>query len=103
MRKTMQTLFLTAAFAACTLAGVTVQAEGNYTSAMIPLLSGSECRGIASGDKSWCSTNLCRAIASGDKSWCDDNECRGIASGDKSWCNTAQCRAIASHDKSWCP
>ena len=65
-------------------------------------LSASDCRGIASGDKSWCQSSTCRAIASRDKSWCDDSECRGVASGDKSWCESGNCRAVASRDKSWC-
>lgn len=88
------------------IAALAIAAHGyagqSWDEGFIRQIKGNDCRGIASGDKSWCSSNFCRGIASHDKSWCDDSECRGIASGEKSWCSGSLCRAWASHDKSWC-
>src|SRR5688500_1214505 len=65
-------------------------------------MSGSDCKGIASGDKSYCNGNFCKGIASGDKSYCDDNDCKGVASKDKSYCDSNTCKAWATGDKSYC-
>ncbi|HNO26416.1 MAG TPA: hypothetical protein PKK94_25775, partial [Leptospiraceae bacterium] len=40
-------------------------------------ISSGDCKGIASGDKSWCTTNDCKGIASKDKSWCKSSDCKG--------------------------
>lgn len=69
----------------------------------ISKLSSSDCKGIASGDRSYCQTDDCKAIASKDRSRCRTRDCKGVASGDRSWCTSRQCKAIASKDRSFCP
>ncbi len=68
----------------------------------IAKLSSGDCKGIASGDRSWCDTNDCKGIASGDRSWCDSNDCKGVAAKDRSWCQTSLCKGWASGDRTWC-
>lgn len=67
----------------------------------VDLLSYNDCKGIASGNYSWCDTFNCKAIAKWDKSWCDGDksDCKGIASADKSWCGSKDCKALADARK----
>ena len=51
--------------------GVPLAVRGaGWSSGYIGSLSSSDCKGIASKDKSYCDTNDCKGIASGDKSYC---------------------------------
>jgi hypothetical protein len=58
-------------------------------------LSYKDCRGIASGNHSWCDTFDCKAIATRQKTWCSTADCRGISSGERSWCGSKDCKALA--------
>ena len=82
---------------------VTTAAPSAWSGDWIASLSSNDCKGIASGDRTWCDSNDCKGIASGDRTWCDSNDCRGVASTDRTWCDSAQCKAIASGDRTWCP
>ena len=81
---------------------VTTAATSGWGGDWIASLSSNDCKGIASGDRTWCDTNDCRAIASGDRTWCDSNDCRGVASKDRTWCETNLCKGWASADRTWC-
>ena len=65
-------------------------------------LSSGDCKGIATGDRSWCTTRDCKGIASGDRSWCESRDCKGVTTGDRSWCESKLCKAWATKDRSWC-
>ena len=65
-------------------------------------LSVNDCKGIASGDKSYCDTNDCKGIATEDKSYCATADCKGIAVKDKSYCKSGDCKGIATGDKTYC-
>lgn len=73
-----------------------------WSGGWIASLSSGDCKGIASGDRSWCDTDDCKGIASKDRSWCDSNDCKGVASGDRSWCESSLCKGWASGDRTWC-
>ena len=70
--------------------------QASFESSWFSHLSSNDCKGIASGDKSYCDSNDCKGIASGDKSYCDSNDCKGVASKDKSYCDSNSCKAWAS-------
>ena len=59
------------------------------------LLSYDDCRGIASGNSSYCESYDCRAIVKRDKGPCTTPDCKGIASASYSWCASAQCKGIS--------
>ena len=64
---------------------------------------GGDCRALAGGDASYCTTDDCKGIVKHDKSYCRTDFCKGVASGDASYCNSdATCKAIAKRDKSYC-
>jgi hypothetical protein len=75
LEKSMKIKFL---ILALTLNGFGVVAN-DWSSSYISSLSSGDCKGIASKDKSWCTTNDCKGIASGDKSWCQSNDCKGVS------------------------
>ena len=68
----------------------------------IAKLSSGDCKAIASGDRSWCTTDDCKGIVSNDRSWCKTDDCKGVATKDRSWCRSGLCKAWASKDRSWC-
>ena len=76
--------------------------SNGWSEEWISSLSSGDCKGIATGDRSWCTTRDCKGIASGDRSWCESRDCKGVASGDRSWCESKLCKAWASKDRSWC-
>ena len=67
----------------------------------VDMLSHNDCKGIASGNYSWCDTFNCKAVVKWDKSWCDGDkpDCKGIASADRSWCGSKDCKALADARK----
>jgi hypothetical protein len=62
-------------------------------------LSYKDCKGIASGNYSWCDTFDCKGIVTWQKTWCSKADCRGIAAADRSWCSSKDCKALADSRK----
>ncbi|MBW1879298.1 MAG: hypothetical protein JRI25_03095 [Deltaproteobacteria bacterium] len=73
-----------------------------WASGYIASLSNGDCKGIASGERTWCDTNDCKGIASGDRTWCDTTDCKGVATKDRTWCESSLCKAWATGDRTWC-
>ncbi len=58
-------------------------------------LSFKDCKGMATGNSSWCETYDCRGIVTDNYNLCSTKDCKGIASANKSFCGSYDCRGIA--------
>ncbi len=86
---------------------------GIVTSSLLCLLTGTgladisgwgggDCRALAGGDSSYCTTDDCKGIVKHDSSYCKTDDCKAWAKGDSSYCTTDDCKGIVKHDKSYC-
>jgi hypothetical protein len=63
-----------------------------------------DCKALAEGDSSYCTTDDCKGIVKKDSSYCKSDFCKGVARMDASYCGSdSVCKAIAKKDKSYCP
>jgi len=78
------------------------ESSSGWTDDYIATLSKNDCKGIASGDKNYCSSRDCKGLAKKDANYCETSDCKGVAKQNKSYCASDLCKAWASGNANYC-
>ena len=55
------------------------ESSSGWSDSFIANLSKNDCKGIASGDKNYCSSKDCKGLAKKDANYCETSDCKGVA------------------------